>query len=113
VNDSISAAQQESSSASTAGVRCPACGATDDYVPAIESRGSFSWLVFLAGGIFAVMFRNAGRRKKLRCNKCGALFEIRTPLSRLSLVLFWLLIGPTIIGLVCLLGGLLYAIFEH
>src|SRR5437868_3195288 len=68
-------------------VRCPACGATDDYAPGVDLRSSFSWLVFLAGGILAVVFRNAGRRRRVRCNKCGALFYIRTPLSKVSLVI--------------------------
>src|SRR6266496_669546 len=81
-------------------VLCPVCGASDDYTPTVELRGSFSWPVFFAGGIFAVLFRNAGRRRKVRCNKCETLFNIRTPLSKVSWVLFWLLICPTIIALI-------------
>jgi hypothetical protein len=92
------------------GVRCPACGAVD-YSPTVELRGSFSWPVFLAGGIFAVLFRNAGRRRKVRCNQCEAVFEVRTPLSKVSLVLLWLLIFPTIISLVILIAAFLYAVF--
>jgi hypothetical protein len=91
-------------------VCCPACGG-NDYAPAVELRGSFSWLVFLAGGVFAVLFRNAGRRRKVKCNDCGALFEVRAALSPLSLFLFWLLIGPTIIALIIFLLSFLRAVF--
>jgi len=90
---------------------CPACGAEGGYTPTVELRGSFSWPVFLAGGIFAVLFRNAGRRRKVRCNRCDALFDIRTPLSKVSLVFFWLLICPAFIGLIILLAAFLNAIF--
>jgi hypothetical protein len=79
----------------------------------VELRNSFSWLAFLAGGILAVLFRNAGRRRKVRCNKCEALFDIRTPLSKVSLVIFWLLICPTIVGLIVLLVAVLSSIFSH
>lgn len=92
---------------------CPVCGAFDGYKPAVELRGSFSWLIFLAGGLFAVLFRNAGRTRRVRCNKCGALFNIRTPLSIVSLVIFWLLVAPTIIGLAFLLFYALYAFFAR
>jgi len=92
---------------------CPKCGAADDYTPTVELRGSFSWTVFFAGGIWAVLFRNAGRRRKVRCNKCEAIFHIRTPLSKVSLVIFWLLIGPTVIALIILLAALLVSIFSH
>ena len=96
---------------STASVRCPSCGAADDYSPTMELRGSFSLLVFLAGGLLAVIFRNAGRGKRVRCNKCETVFEMHTPLSRLSLVVFWLLICPTILVLIVLLFAFLHAIF--
>ena len=91
---------------------CPVCGAADDYTPTIELRGSFSWTVFFAGGLLAVLFRNAGRRKKVRCNKCDAIFNIRTPLSKVSLVIFWLLICPTIITLIIFFLSLLVNIFS-
>ena len=93
--------------------RCPACGAADDYTPTVELRSAFSWPVFLVGGFLAVLFRNAGRRRKVRCNKCEKLFDIRTPLSRVSLVIFWLLISPTILVLVIWLLALLGSIFSH
>src|ERR1051325_1896961 len=70
--------QPPSTDASMADIRCPSCGAADDYAPTLELRGSFSWLVFMAGGLLAVIFRNAGRGKKVRCNKCDTLFEIHT-----------------------------------
>jgi hypothetical protein len=94
-------------------VHCPTCGAADDYAATVELRGSFSWLVFFAGGIFAVLLRNAGRRRKVRCNQCQTLFEIHPPLAKLSLVLFWLLICPTIICLLILLIALLFNAFSH
>ena len=111
--DSPAEALQEPSGTASSRVRCPACGAADDYAPTVELRSSFSWLVFFAGGILAVLFRNAGRRRKVRCNKCEALFDIRTPLSRVSLVIFWLLICPTIVALIVLLVAVLSSIFSH
>jgi hypothetical protein len=90
---------------------CPTCGATDGYMPTVELRGSFSWLIFFMGGILAVVFRNAGRRKKVRCTKCDATFFIHPPLSRISVVIFWLLIAPTILFLFILLVHLFHMIF--
>jgi len=84
-------------------VVCPSCGARDDYKTGIALRGSFSWLVLLFGGLIAVLFHNASRQRRVQCNACGALFGIRTPLSKLSLLVFWLLIAPTLIVLVFVL----------
>lgn len=95
------------------GVRCPACGAPDDYSRTVELRGSFSWPVFFAGGLLAVLFRNAGRRRKVRCNQCQAVFHVRTFLSKVSLVIFWLLICPAIVALITLLVTLVRSIFSH
>lgn len=105
--------QQEANDKSAARVRCPACGAADDYSATMELRGSFSWLAFLAGGIFAVLFRNAGRPRKVRCNKCEAIFDIRTPFTKISLVVLWLLVCPTIIVLIVLVVALLHTIFAR
>jgi hypothetical protein len=93
--------------------RCPKCGAIGDYVPAVDVRGSFSWLVFFAGGILAVLFRNAGRQRRVRCNQCDALFSVRAPFSKLSWVIFWLLVCPTITALVICLVALLHTIVSH
>ena len=79
----------------------------------VELRGSFSWLIFLAGGILAVICRNAGRRKKVRCSNCEALFDIRTPLSIVARVFFWLFLAPAIITLVVLLAAFLHTLFSH
>jgi len=92
---------------------CPACGVADDYTPTVELRGSFSWLVFFAGGLLAVLFRNAGRRRKVRCNKCEALFEIHSPFSKVARVICWLLVCLTIITIVVLLLCLLISAFSH
>lgn len=94
-------------------VHCPACGAADDYTLTVALKSSWSWLAFLAGGIPAILFRNAGRRRRARCNKCNELFYLRTPVSKFSLTLFWLLIGSTIFGLISLLIGLLVEVFSH
>jgi hypothetical protein len=92
---------------------CPACGALDDYKPAVELSGSFSLLVFLVGGLFAVLFHNAGRHRRVQCNKCGALFNLRTPVSRVSRVIFWLLVAPMLIGIVLFLIFLLHTFFAR
>jgi len=78
------------------GPACPSCGGRN-YSPALAMRRSFSWLVFLAAGLFAVLFHNASRQRRVRCNACGHFFGIRTPMSRLSLVVFWILVGPTVL----------------
>src|SRR5262245_14357153 len=90
-------------------VVCPTCGACDDYKAAIAFRGSFSWLVFFLGGFIAVLFHNASRRRRVQCNACGAFFGIGTPISKLSLIVFWLLIAPTIIVLVFVLLSALFS----
>lgn len=68
---------------------CPSCGTADDYSPAVELRGSFSVPLFLLGGIFTVMLRNASRPKRVKCNKCGELFDIRPPVAMVWTFLFW------------------------
>jgi len=100
------------SRAPLAKVVCPTCGATDDYTRTVELRGSFSWSIFFLGGIFAVMSRNAARTRKVRCNKCEVLFYIRPPLSRVSSIIFWLLICPTIIAFIILVIALLHILFS-
>ena len=90
-------------------VVCPACGAHDGYKTGVALRGSFSWLVFFLGGFIAVFFHNASRQQRVQCNACGAFFGIRTRLSRLSLVIFWLLIAPTIVVLVFVLLSALFS----
>jgi hypothetical protein len=64
---------------------------------ALALRDSFSWLVFLAGGFVAVLFHNASRERRVQCNGCGHFFGIRTPMSKLSLVVFWFLIAPAVV----------------
>jgi len=105
--------EQETNHRSATRVRCPACGASDDYSATVQLRSSFSWLVFLAGGIFAVLFRNAGRPRRVRCNKCEALFDIRTPFTKVSLAFLWLLLCPAIIGLILSVAALLHTIFAQ
>jgi len=109
--DRSAAAPRASGGTAAPGVRCPACGAADGCSSAVELRGSFSWLVFFAGGIPAVLFRNAGRQRKVRCNRCEALFYIRPLLSKVSLVIFWLLICPMMITLIVLLAAVLGCVF--
>jgi len=111
--NSTTESQSAVSGAPLASVICPACGTLDDFTRTIELRGSFSWAVFFFGGIFAVLFRNAGRKRKVRCNKCETLFDIRSPLARVSLVIFWLLICPTIVALLILVITFLHSIFSH
>ena len=91
---------------------CPACGTAGDYTPVVQLRSSFSWIAFLAGGLFAVIFRNAGRPKRVRCNKCQGIFEVRTPLSKVFLIIFWLLISPAIVYAILLAVSLLRALIS-
>jgi len=104
---------QSNASSPQRGNRCPGCGAVGDYSPAVELRGSFSWPAFIVGGFFAVLFRNAGRRRKVKCNQCGHLFYIRTPLSNLSLLFFWILILLGVAGIVWWLVGLILTVLSH
>jgi hypothetical protein len=85
------------------GAVCPGCGAVDDCSLTVRPDSSFNLGAFLLGGILAVIFRNAGQRTRVRCNKCETGFYIRTPCSGLWLFIYWLLIGPTLIGLAILL----------
>jgi hypothetical protein len=84
-------------------VTCPACGVADDFTFTVEPRGSFSLPAFLAGGILAVIFRNFAHGRRVRCNKCEARFYYRSPLSKVSRVIFWILVTPAIITLIVLL----------
>lgn len=94
-------------------VACPACGTQNDFKFVVNPRSSFSWPAFLAGGLFAVLFRNVSRGRKVRCNRCETGFYIRSPFSKLSLVIFWLLVSPTVIVLIAFLIYLIVAMFSH
>ena len=90
-------------------VVCPACGAHDNYENCIALRGSFSWVMFFLGGFIAVLFHNASRERRVQCNACSAIFGVRTRLSKLSLVILWLLILPTIVAILLKLLSALFS----
>ena len=92
---------------------CPSCGAADSYKPAVELRGSFSLLAFLAGGLLAVAFRNFSQERRVQCNECANLFYIRSPFSKAAKIMFWLLVSPTILVLAFLLFIAITKLFEH
>jgi hypothetical protein len=94
-------------------VTCPQCGAADDFTQVIDTRGSFSLPAFLFGGLIAVIFRNAGKARRVRCNKCEARFYVSSPLSKISRVIFWLLVTPTIICLGIVLIMIIHTLFSH
>lgn len=77
-------------------VVCPKCGAAGDFSDVVGTHASFSWPAFLAGGIFAVLFLNAGRMKRVRCNRCEARFYIRRPYTTVSRLIFWILVAPVL-----------------
>ena len=91
------------------GVVCPACGVADQYKDVIPLRGSFSVAAYFFGGILGVIFLNASRRKRVQCNACGALFGVRSPVSRFSLIIFWLLVAPSIVVLVIALVSAIFS----
>jgi RNase P subunit RPR2 len=92
---------------------CPKCGAVDNYRPAVALRSSFNLGTFLLGGIWAVMLRNAGSSRRVICSHCDALFDIQTPGSKLSNVLFWLLISPVIFAIGFAFLALIRALLSH
>jgi len=92
-----------------AGVACPACGAVDDYKAAIVLRGSFNWAVCFLGGLLGILFHNASRRQRVQCNACGEFFEVRSFMSKVSLLLFWLLMAPAVIVLLLMLLTALFS----
>jgi hypothetical protein len=93
-------------------VTCPKCGAPDSYTQAIELRSSFNVGVFLLGGIWAIIFRNAGRPRRVRCSQCEEVFSIRTPASKVSLAVFWLLVAPGVLGIAILLVAFAWTLFH-
>ena len=84
---------------------CPNCGMIGGYRPIMVARGSFSFPIFFMGGIFAIIFRNAGRGRMVRCNNCETSFAVQTPFSKLAKILFWICVGPMIVFAVLLLFG--------
>jgi hypothetical protein len=104
---------ESSAGAAPPKVVCPQCGAADDFTRVIDARGSFSLPAFLFGGLFAVFARNAGKARRVRCNKCDARFYFSSPLSKISRVIFWLLVTPSIICLGILLIMIIHSFFSH
>jgi hypothetical protein len=94
-------------------VVCPECGAADDYTQLVARRSSFSVVTFLLGGILAVIFRNAGSPRRVKCNKCEARFDFTGPLSKFSRVIYWLLVAPAIIGLLVMVAWFVFTLFSH
>jgi hypothetical protein len=94
-------------------VVCPECGAADDYTGLIARRSSFSVITFLLGGILAVMFRNAGSPRRVKCNKCEARFDLTSPFSKFSQVIYWLLVTPAIIGLLVMVAWFIFILLSH
>jgi hypothetical protein len=97
----------------TSKVDCPQCGATDDFTHLVEVHSSFSLPAFLFGGLLAVIFRNAGRPRRVKCNKCNSRFYVSSPLSKVSRVIFWLLVTPSIIVLSIALIIVIRGLFSH
>lgn len=79
---------------------CPACGVADDFYHVVEPRSAFNLLVYLAGGVPALIFWNAAKSRRVHCHHCGAGFNIRSTLARFCGIIFWLLVAPTIIALI-------------
>jgi DNA-directed RNA polymerase subunit RPC12/RpoP len=92
----------------TAAVVCPKCGEQDNYKPAIPLRGSFSVPAYLIGGLLGLLFFNASRKRRVQCNVCDAFFDIRSPYARVALVVFWILVLPTLLVFALLLISMLF-----
>ena len=91
---------------------CPKCGAFDGYEPAIGLRDSFNFFALATGGILGLIFLNAGRAKRVRCNKCKAIFSVRPPFSKVARVIFWVLVGPTTLVLIAYFVSVLVSVFS-
>jgi hypothetical protein len=109
----LGAAAASTGGGASPNVTCPQCGAADDFTQVVDFRGSFSLPAFLFGGFIAVMFRNAGKARRVRCNKCEARFYVSSPLSKISRVIFWLLVTPGIICLAMVLILIIHTLFAH
>ena len=79
---------------------CPQCGEAEDFTHVMDFGGSFSLPAFLLGGLIGVMLRNAGKARAVCCNKCQTRFYLSTPFSKISRMMFWFLVTPTIIFLI-------------
>ena len=92
---------------------CPGCGAVNDYRFTVEPKRSHGLLAFLGGGILAYAFFKSGRGQRVGCNKCEAGFYVRSPLSTASMIIFWVLVSPTIIILAGWLVYMVVTMFSH
>ena len=79
---------------------CPQCGEAEDFTHVMDFGGSFNLPAFLLGGLIGVMLRNAGKARAVCCNKCQTRFYLSTPFSKISRMMFWFLVTPTIILLI-------------
>jgi len=94
-------------------VTCPQCGAADDFSYLPEAHSSFSLTAFLFGGLVAVFLRNAGRSRRVRCNRCQARFSISRILNKVSQVLFWFQVAPRVILLMVGVIIIIRSLFAH
>jgi hypothetical protein len=71
---------------------CPECGGSDQLGLVVFPHRTFSWSVFILGGIVPVLFLNSSRPNRYHCFHCGKSFSRRSPGAWLALVLLvaWL-----------------------
>ncbi|HEY4416834.1 MAG TPA: hypothetical protein VGO57_14175 [Verrucomicrobiae bacterium] len=94
-------------------VSCPQCGVADDFTQVIDPRRSFSLPIFLFSGLIAIVFQNAGKARRVRCNQCEARFNVTKPLNKVARVIFWLLIAASIVVWSIVVIKIVYVLTVH
>jgi hypothetical protein len=64
---------------------CPVCGAFAGHKPVIRVRETHDFITLFFGGVPGLALMIAGRAKRVKCNACGATFNIRPTSSKIYL----------------------------
>ena len=79
-------------------ITCPSCHANGsvEVIPKLKNHNT---LALLAGGIVLSLLWFGGRKTDFKCSQCEEQFSFRTTGAWVSLVVFWILIGLVILGI--------------
>ena len=77
---------------------CPSCH-TNGSVRVVPKLKNHSTLALLAGGIVLSLLWLGGRKTDFKCIECDHKFSFRRAGAWISLVVFWILIGLVIFGI--------------
>ncbi len=83
---------------------CPRCGSNRSFATVAEDDSSLGCLLFLIGGLLALLIYADSTRGRVQCTHCGHIFRQpplpRSPLSKFALAVIGLIVASVIVTVV-------------